>query len=528
MALAAVVARPTDQDTDDLDLVAGVRGGDDRAFELLYLRYQGRIAAYVRSMVHDHGRAEDITQEVFISAFRRMRETGREIAFKPWLYEIAKNACIDAFRRSRHCNEVSFDAHDALGAGDHDRLAGMGATPDTAVDTKVALDNLRGAFGGLSETHHQILVMRELEGLSYRDIGERLGMSRPAVESTLFRARRRLGEEYDELVSGKRCLRVRAIVDAGGRSAGVRDRRRMNRHISHCQPCRRYALAIGVDLESRPSLRPAAAKIAALVPLPAIVRHRVDEDAARQLLCSRGQATVAQWSASVAGGVDPGALAGWSKAAVAAATVAVAGVGAGAAITERETLRGFASRAPAIAGFDDATAPARRGWGVQPGFGDATAPAPGGPGVQPHEREDATRRTDAGGGVSGGRRPGLGGSGGPGKPTDAGKPPGGAPQGGSAAGPTGLGPIDDVLQGAVKVRPRPAGGGEPSARDGSGPAAGIGDAVGDISGATGSTLSDVKGTTAAAARPSSQPVANVAKRLASNLTTTVDTALPGT
>ena len=515
MALAAVVARPTDQDTDDLDLVAGVRAGDERAFELLYLRYHGRIAAYVRSMVHDHGRAEDITQEVFISAFRRMRETDRDIAFKPWMYEIAKNACIDAFRRSRHCNEVSFDAHGALGAGDHDRLAGMGAAPDAAVDTKVDLDNLRGAFGGLSETHHQILVMRELEGLSYRDIGERLGMSRPAVESTLFRARRRLAEEYDELVSGNCCLRVRAIVDAGGRSAGVRDRRRMDRHISHCQPCRRYALAIGVDLESRPSLRQAAAKIAALVPLPAIVRHRVDEDAARQLLCSRGQATVAQWSASVAGGLDPGALAGWSKAVVAAATVAVAGVGAGAAITERETLHGFVSRAPAIAGFGDATAPARRGRGVQP-----------------HERENATRRPDAGG-VSGGRRPGPGGSGGPGKPTDAGKPQGGAPQGGapqggSAAGPTGLGPVDDVLQGAVKVRPRPAGGGEPSAKDGSGPAAGIGDAVGDISGATGSTLSDVKGTTAAAARPSSQPVANVAKRLATNLTTTVDTALPGT
>ena len=52
-------------------------------------------------MVHDHGRAEDITQEVFMSALRRMRETDRPIAFKPWIYEIAKNACIDAFRRSQ-------------------------------------------------------------------------------------------------------------------------------------------------------------------------------------------------------------------------------------------------------------------------------------------------------------------------------------------------------------------------------------------------------------------------------------------
>ena len=100
----------------DATLVAAVRRGDDRAFEQLYSRYQRRISAYVYGMVKDHGRAEDITQEVFISALRRMRETDRAIAFKPWIYEIAKNACIDAFRRSKRAEEVSYDADDSLGA----------------------------------------------------------------------------------------------------------------------------------------------------------------------------------------------------------------------------------------------------------------------------------------------------------------------------------------------------------------------------------------------------------------------------
>jgi len=526
--LAAVVARPTDQDTGDLDLVVGVRAGDELAFELLYLRYHGRIAAYVRSMVHDHGRAEDITQEVFISALRRMRETDREIAVRPWMYEIAKNACIDAFRRSRQRNEVSFDAHDALGAGDHDRLAGMGATPDTAVDTKVDLDNLRGAFGGLSEVHHQILVMRELEGLSYRAIGERLGMSRPAVESTLFRARRRLGEEYEELVSGKRCMRVRTIVDGGGRSAGVRDQRRMDRHISHCQPCRRYALAAGIDLDSRRTLRPAAAKIAALLPLPAFVRRRVDGDAARQLLGSSSQATVAQSYASIAGHVDPGTLVGWSKAVFAAATVAVAGVGAGAAITEREALSDFVSRAPAMAGF-----------------GDADGAAAGGPGAQAGEREDASRRAVAGGAQlytrSGGvlglptgfsrafaapdpsaqpltKDRGLGpaNDGGAGRPTDPGEPQGAASPGAGAPEAIELGPVDDLLQAAPTLDPG-AGGGEPPT-----PNPGPPPSVADVPGAAASTLSDVEGTDAAGAS-SSQPLAGVVLPL----TTTVDAALPG-
>ena len=98
----------------DHTLVAAVRRGDDRAFEALYERYHRRIHAYVFGMVKDHQRAEDVTQEVFVSALRRMRATERPIAFKPWIYEIAKNACIDQFRRSKRAEEISFDADEGL------------------------------------------------------------------------------------------------------------------------------------------------------------------------------------------------------------------------------------------------------------------------------------------------------------------------------------------------------------------------------------------------------------------------------
>src|SRR3954453_2266804 len=239
-------------DVTDHDLVQAVRAGDDHAFERLYHRYHRRISAYVFGMVHDHGRAEDLTQEVFVSALRRMRQTDRDIAFKPWVYEIAKNACIDAFRRARRAEEVSIDADDGhgLGPADHGKLHATGLSPEAAVEGKQDLANLTGAFGGLSDAHHQILVMRELEGLSYREIGERLGMSRPSVESTLFRARRRLTEEYEELRTGERCLRIQDIIgrgaDAGGR-LGPRDQPRVSSHITHCQPCRRHAVMAGLD-----------------------------------------------------------------------------------------------------------------------------------------------------------------------------------------------------------------------------------------------------------------------------------------
>ena len=102
----------------DQTLVAQLRRGDDRAFEALYQRYHRRIHAYVLGMVKDHQRAEDVTQEVFVSALRRIRATERPIAFKPWVYEIAKNACIDLFRRSTRAEEVSIDADDGLAPSD--------------------------------------------------------------------------------------------------------------------------------------------------------------------------------------------------------------------------------------------------------------------------------------------------------------------------------------------------------------------------------------------------------------------------
>ena len=325
-AISTVTAVPAlrrdGEEVTDNDLVARIRAGDDRAFEKLYTRYHRRIASYIQGMVHDHARAEDIAQDVFMSALRRMRDTDRPIAFKPWIYEIAKNACIDQFRRARRAEEVSMDADEGLGSADYGRLVSSTPTPDVAHDHKQQIDHLKGAFGGLSETHHEILVMRELEGLSYREIGEKLGMTRPAVESTLFRARRRLTEEYDQLVTGERCVRVQQIIaQADGSALGTRDKRRVARHVSYCQPCLRQARVSGIDPRDlvHTNLRQ---KIAGLLPLPAFLKERWSTPDVH--------ASVATWSTQ-ASAVDPGMVSTWGKAAATAATIAIAGVSAGVA-----------------------------------------------------------------------------------------------------------------------------------------------------------------------------------------------------
>jgi RNA polymerase sigma factor (sigma-70 family) len=357
----------------DHQLVAAVRRGDDRAFETLYHRYNRRIQAYVFGMCKDHARAEDITQEIFVSALRRMRETERPIAFKPWIYEIAKNACIDQHRRSRRAEEISLQAEDGLAPADYGRLVNADPTPDVAVTVKQSLDHLCGAFGGLSDTHHDILVMRELEGLSYREIGERLGMSRPAVESTLFRARRRLTEEYGELVSGQRCLRIQGIIATAARGRlGARDATRLSRHVAHCIPCRREAMTAGLDpaMLRKPLRTRVAAKVAALLPFPLLTRRfgtrGGGDDAAANSMPTSWMAHLPLISDHVG--------AGWTKA-FAAVAVLLAGVGAGvgtqAASTSAQPATGAGTQVHERAISSSGGGAAARGPLVAP-RGDAT------------------------------------------------------------------------------------------------------------------------------------------------------------
>ncbi|HEY5427909.1 MAG TPA: sigma-70 family RNA polymerase sigma factor [Solirubrobacteraceae bacterium] len=260
-------SRPLDRN--EHELVAATRAGDDRAFEDLYARYRDRILGFIVSKVHDHGRAEDIAQDVFMSALRRLRGSDQAIAFKPWIYEIAKNACIDEFRRGSRSREVPLETDGEFATDRQPTLSVV--TPPAAVESKQRLDDLCGAFGGLSANHHQLLAMREFEGMTYDEIGARLNMTRQMVESGLFRARRKLGAEYEELASGRRCEQVQGAIEAGTmqsiRALGVRERRLVARHLAHCQPCRHVALMAGVD-ESLVKPRSIAAKIAAFLPLP--------------------------------------------------------------------------------------------------------------------------------------------------------------------------------------------------------------------------------------------------------------------
>ena len=203
---------------------------------MLFRRYRPAIARYAGRILGDDARAEDIVQEVFLSALRSIGTLDRPAGFKPWLYRIAHNTCVDHMRRTRRAEEVSIDAS-LLPPNEEIRLFRQAPSTHAAVTQKEDFKNLREAFGGLPAAQSEMLVMRELEGLSYDEIALRLGVTRSSVESTLFRARQGLRDEYGQITTGERCLRLRPVMARMAEGiGGLRDRRALARHVRGCSP----------------------------------------------------------------------------------------------------------------------------------------------------------------------------------------------------------------------------------------------------------------------------------------------------
>jgi RNA polymerase sigma factor (sigma-70 family) len=272
--VAAASAGATDE-----QLVDAARAGSDAAFEALFRRYRDRIKAHVWGMLGDEGRAEDVAQEAFISALRRLRATDQTIVFKPWIYQIARNACIDHLRRLKRTDEISIDSED-FGPSHEGRLSQGVSGTESTVSQREDLDNLRQAFGGLPDSQHKVLVLRELEGLSYEEIGRRMNLSAPAVESMLFRARRGLKGEYQDISTGERCRRMQTVIAQVSEGlGGIRERRTLVRHVRECESCRREAAVMGIGglaiaARRRGRARTAISRVAALLPIPAFLHRR--------------------------------------------------------------------------------------------------------------------------------------------------------------------------------------------------------------------------------------------------------------
>lgn len=193
----------------DALLVERVKQGDQRAFEMLVVKYQRRIERLVGRMVRDADLVQDIAQETFIRAYRALPQFRGESAFYTWLYRIAVNTAKKALVDLRRDPVLTEAALASAGAEDDetsrvDNELTDGATPEAMLASKEIAATVNAAIEALSEDLRQAVTLRELEGLSYEEIAEVMNCPIGTVRSRIFRAREAIAARLRPLLDTRK------------------------------------------------------------------------------------------------------------------------------------------------------------------------------------------------------------------------------------------------------------------------------------------------------------------------------------
>ncbi|MGA1579255.1 MAG: RNA polymerase sigma factor RpoE [Luminiphilus sp.] len=189
----------TASDTDQ-QLVQRAQRGDPRAFDLLVLKYQGRIGALVSRYINDPGEVEDVTQEAFIKAYRALDKFRGDSAFYTWLYRIASNAAKNHLVAKGRRPGADATIEDAEGFEQAD-LISESSTPEAVLMSEELAQVVTEAMDALPEELRAALTLREFEGLSYDDIAAVLECPVGTVRSRIFRAREAIDDRVRKQMS---------------------------------------------------------------------------------------------------------------------------------------------------------------------------------------------------------------------------------------------------------------------------------------------------------------------------------------
>ncbi|QJC55508.1 ECF RNA polymerase sigma-E factor [Polaromonas vacuolata] len=194
----------------DMMLVERTVAGDQKAFELLVIKYEKRIQRLIGRMVRDVDLVEDIAQDTFIRAYRALAQFRGEAQFYTWLYRIAVNTAKKALmdlKRNPTVSENFFKSSDDDETSRIENEQTSSETPEAVLASKEIAEMVNAAMDALPEELRQAITLREIEGLSYEEISLAMNCPIGTIRSRIFRAREAISQKIKPLLenqSGKR------------------------------------------------------------------------------------------------------------------------------------------------------------------------------------------------------------------------------------------------------------------------------------------------------------------------------------
>jgi RNA polymerase sigma-70 factor (ECF subfamily) len=212
------------RDLDDRELVSAVRAGDKAAFRTLFDRYHRRAYALALGVVRHPDDALDVVQDAFIKAHKYLDKFEGNSSFYTWLYRIVMNLAIDHLRKHRRVKPVELDESKLEDGGDDSLIPRiLGGNPGRALMDKEIRARIDQALAELSDNHRAVLVMRELEGLSYEEMAQAMDCSKGTIMSRLFHARKNMQKRLLDLLEHVPPELVKELTGEDPPAAGAQD-----------------------------------------------------------------------------------------------------------------------------------------------------------------------------------------------------------------------------------------------------------------------------------------------------------------
>lgn len=179
----------------DFDLIARAKSGDLRCYDELVTRHRAKIHAMIRNMIHNEADAWDLSQEVFIKAWKALPKFEARAKVSTWLYRIAHNMVYDWSRRRKidaagELNDELFERESIDSASRTTPHASQ--SPDRAMQTDELRGKIEQALSRLSPEHREAVILKDVQGLAYKEIAEATNTSIGTVMSRLYYARQKL------------------------------------------------------------------------------------------------------------------------------------------------------------------------------------------------------------------------------------------------------------------------------------------------------------------------------------------------